>query len=369
ASGGMLNCAALQHLVEKVGERSPMKKRKARADSCPIRPAMPARWLSLLEGTVCCLMLLVVFQPLAPVCAETRVISASGEYRMGERDTKEDAVRLAVESAKRNALEQVATYVESVTVTRGMNLTKDEIRTYTAGVVLVREQRVAFSVDGETVVVKVDLVAEIDTEEVIQAIAALRKNEDARTQLAALRQETERLRRELDRSHAQANTSPMGDAALAVQRKELLYRVQSNAMLSQAWTDWALIPDGGSSAAASVQTYVARLLQAAREIDPNSPHLHVAEKKLRGSERQLNLQSSLPSLSPREPAMPRYELVPGPGRRDPMPTLNEVVYRVPERASRRTSDPTAQSERRSRSLEESQGAGPLDEGREGRWPK
>ena len=83
---------------------------------------------------------------------------------MGDRDTREDAVRLATESAKRNALEQVATYLESVTVVDGMDITKDEIRTYTAGMVLVLEQRTTTLLDGDTVVIKVDLVAQIDTE-------------------------------------------------------------------------------------------------------------------------------------------------------------------------------------------------------------
>ena len=125
----------------------------------------------------------------SPAVAELRVVTAQGEHRMGDRDTREDAVRLATESAKRNALEQVATYLESITVVDGMDVTKDEIRTYTAGLVLVLDQQTHTTLDGDTIVVTVDLVAQIDTEEVGQAIAALRENEDARVQLVALKQE------------------------------------------------------------------------------------------------------------------------------------------------------------------------------------
>ena len=78
------------------------------------------------------------FSVLSPACAEIRIVNAQGEHRMGDRDTREDAIRLATEAAKRNALEQVATYLESVTVVHDMDVTKDEIRTYTAGLVLVR---------------------------------------------------------------------------------------------------------------------------------------------------------------------------------------------------------------------------------------
>ncbi len=72
--------------------------------------------------------------------AEVRIVTAQGEHRMGDRDTREDAIRLATEAAKRNALEQVATYLESVTIVDGLDVTKDEIRTYTAGLVLVLVQ-------------------------------------------------------------------------------------------------------------------------------------------------------------------------------------------------------------------------------------
>src|SRR5438094_8893009 len=115
--------------------------------------------------------------------AEVRVVTAQGEHRMGDRDTREDAIRLATEAAKRNALEQVAVYLESVTIVDSLDVTKDEIRTYTAGLVLVLEQETNTTLDGDTIVVRTDLIAQIDTEEVRQAIAALRENEDARHQL------------------------------------------------------------------------------------------------------------------------------------------------------------------------------------------
>src|ERR1044071_4266034 len=75
--------------------------------------------------------------------ADLRTVTGEGEYRMGDRDTREDAVRLATEEAKRHALEQVATYIESISVSNAVDLTKDEIRTYTAGVVHVIEQEVS----------------------------------------------------------------------------------------------------------------------------------------------------------------------------------------------------------------------------------
>ena len=173
------------------------------------------------------------------VCAEVRTVKGWGSYRMGSRDTKDDAVRLAVEAAKRNALEQVVTYVESVTVVKGMGITKDEIRTFTAGLVVVLDQHIATKADYDDVVVEVDLLAQIDTEEAAHAIETLRNNEDVRGQLGVLTRENERLHRELNRaSRALADAPLPGQQPVAVQRRrEVLYRVESNAIVSQAWTD------------------------------------------------------------------------------------------------------------------------------------
>ena len=41
----------------------------------------------------------------SPADAEIRTLTAEGEHILGEHDTKEDAVRLASEAAKRSALE------------------------------------------------------------------------------------------------------------------------------------------------------------------------------------------------------------------------------------------------------------------------
>jgi len=155
----------------------------------------------------------------------------------------EDAIRLATEAAKRSALEQVAVYLESITIVDGLAVTKDEIRTYTAGLVLVLEQQTNTTLDGDTIVVSTDLVAQIDTEEVKQAIAALRENEDARHQLVSLRQENDQLQQDLDAANqalAQASTAEQTQQA-AQQRQDILNRVQSNAMVSQAWTNWVLV--------------------------------------------------------------------------------------------------------------------------------
>jgi uncharacterized membrane protein YgcG len=254
--------------------------------------------------------------------AEVRVVTAQGEHQMGDRDTREDAIRLATERAKRNALEQVATYLESITIVDGMDVTKDEIRTYTAGIVLVLDQQTSTSLDGETIVITVDLVTQVDTEEVAHAIVALRENEDARHQLVALQQEMDQLHSELDAANQalqQASTAEQVQQATQ-QRQDILNRAQSNAMVSQVWTDWALVSPvaypypwiGGSA-----QTHA--LLNGAQTLYPTSPYVPIAQQVVTTRQPPPSTQSVM--VPSKEPGPHRQ-----PGTRPVPLTLNEISH-------------------------------------------
>lgn len=264
-----------------------------------------------------------------PVQAELRTISAEGEYRMGPRDTKDDAIRLATESAKRHALEQVATYLESVTVVNKMDITKDEIRTYTAGSVMVLDHYVMTMRDGDTMVVQVRLLTQIDTEEAARAIVALRENEDARVQLASLKRDHERLQRELaatNRALADAATSEQ-TMQVTRQRREILHRVQSNAMVSQAWTDWTVASQSDDARVRADLARVYALLQMARDLYPASLHVMAAEQAMRGQRPPVPPQPPQPGTAPAR--MPTHEIVSSSGSGAVPRTLNEITYKTP----------------------------------------
>ena len=264
--------------------------------------------------------------------AEVRVVTAQGEHRMGDRDTREDAIRLATDSAKRNALEQVAVYLESVTIVDGLDVTKDEIRTYTAGLVLVLEQDTTTTLDGNTVVVRTDLVAQIDTEEVRQAIAALRENEDAHHQLVALKQENDQLQQDLNAANqalAQASTAEQTQQA-AQQRQDILNRVQSNAMVAQAWTDWVLVSPVVYPVPWIGMVQTQALLNAAQGLYPTSPHVQVAQHVITTRQPPSPPQPPVPPApGSRPPTMPHYQITPAPGSQTVPRTLNEITYRTP----------------------------------------
>jgi hypothetical protein len=206
-----------------------------------------------------------------------RVVTATGEYRMGDHDTPMDATRMAIEAAKRQALEQVATYLESVTEVKNLDVTRDEIRTYTAGIVTVLNQQTSTRREDGAVVVQVDLAAQVDQEEVILAINALRENERAAQELAALRVETDQLRQRLDAANlaiAAANTAEQVQA-LTRQRQQLLDQMQADALVAQALAGYAYVTP------AKVKQ-INELLDKARQLQPSNQHLSAAEHSMSG---------------------------------------------------------------------------------------
>ena len=125
-------------------------------------------------------LVLIVVGAASPMLAAMQIVSGVGEYRMGDYETKQEAVRLATEAAKRDVLEQVATYVDSMTVAKGLAIVKDEIRSYTAGVITVVEKQVSTRFDGGSLVIHVELTGRVDPEEVMRAVMAERQKQKIR---------------------------------------------------------------------------------------------------------------------------------------------------------------------------------------------
>src|SRR4030066_527209 len=68
------------------------------------------------------------------VSAESKEIISEGTYNMGDGETPGVAESRALLQAKRTALEQAGTYVESYTKVENLQLTKDEIQVLASGI-------------------------------------------------------------------------------------------------------------------------------------------------------------------------------------------------------------------------------------------
>src|SRR3989344_6970956 len=79
------------------------------------------------------LVSLLLFYP-SQGFAEVKEIISEGTYNMGDGETPSVAESRALLQAKRTALEQAGTYVESYTKVENLQLTKDEIQVLASGI-------------------------------------------------------------------------------------------------------------------------------------------------------------------------------------------------------------------------------------------
>ncbi len=189
-------------------------------------------------------------------------------------------------------------------------------------------QEISTRLEGETVVIQADLTAQVDPNEVAQAITALRDNESAKQELVALRAETDQLHQQLDAANQALTTavSPNEVQTLNQQRQDLLNQLQTNALVSQAWTDWVYVrPIVYPYPWIGVQQVHGLLLQAG-QINPQNRHLRVLQQVVT-VQRGAVPSAPVPGLSP--PLPPRASLlVPPPAPQHfstPLPpTLQQV---------------------------------------------
>ena len=215
----------------------------------------------------------------SPSWAEIRTITATGEYRMGDNDSRTDAKRLALLDAKRLALEQAGVYIESITEVKNLDLAKDEIRAYTAGIVEVIEHATRTMMEGETTLVRVDVKTKIDTEVVTRQIDTLRKNGDIKTRLLRAEAEALKLSKELEAKTRElaAAKSRTTIEEFAQQRKALVARIESDELATRAGR--ALVEARRDSSIAGnplvdAHKYVHELLDRALRLDPENPWAH-----------------------------------------------------------------------------------------------
>lgn len=96
--------------------------------------------------------------------AEVKEFSAEGEYRLGDRDTRETAKIAALADAKRKIIEQVGVYVQSYSEMNKFNLTQDQIKTAAEAMIKIKHEDVYFYEDGT--LCKVFVVASVNIDNI-----------------------------------------------------------------------------------------------------------------------------------------------------------------------------------------------------------
>lgn len=123
--------------------------------------------------------------------AETKTFIKEYTYQASEDDSRNSSRTLALREVKRLLLEELGTYLESLTEVQNFQLTKDQITTLTAGIV--QTEIIADKWDGDSLKywLKTKIVA--DSDQVIKSIDSLRKDRTRTKELEKVRKQAEDL--------------------------------------------------------------------------------------------------------------------------------------------------------------------------------
>lgn len=179
------------------------------------------------------------------IILKDKVISlkSTGICFIGSGITVDDAKTFAINDAKRNALEQVGTYLESHMELSNNMVTKDEIVTYTAGIlkaeILTSSNKV---VDG-TFAIEVVINAVIDTGSLNERLSKIKDDTELRKMLEEQKKLNDRLTKEIDQLKVQKKPNPEKSKGLAKSLEagdffELGFKAWESGLYEEALTNY-----------------------------------------------------------------------------------------------------------------------------------
>lgn len=121
------------------------------------------------------------------------VVRTQGVAFLGSGMTEDDAKTLAINDAKRTALEQAGTYLEANITVLNYKLVKDEIITFTGSLLKIEILKEGRVIINNMFALKVEIKATIDTKLLTQRIAEVRKDYELERQLEIQRGRIEQL--------------------------------------------------------------------------------------------------------------------------------------------------------------------------------
>ena len=146
---------------------------------------------------------LFFFASILPALTETKTFVREYTYQASEFDSKASCRTLALEQAKRLLLEEIGTYLESLTEVNNFQLTKDQIIILTAGIV--RVQVVDEKWDGKAYYLLAKITANPD--DVAKAIDNLRKDRQKIKELEQAKKKSDELFKEVENLREELRTS------------------------------------------------------------------------------------------------------------------------------------------------------------------
>ena len=144
---------------------------------------------------------------LSPICSAEKVaVVATGEYIMGDGETKTVAKERADLEAMRSATEKAGVYVESYTKTINSVVDEDIIKTISSNILMVQKKEYSLEILGDSIKVISKITAMIDTSSIEANTNLVVKNRQLIEQNKALNQQYDDCLAELKDLKTQLNT-------------------------------------------------------------------------------------------------------------------------------------------------------------------
>jgi len=188
--------------------------------------------------TIGLLMLLVLSSTPAAVWAEAHSITATGEYKMGEHDSLEDAKRLALLNARTLVVGQVVQYLGDLQDVKQLGLNTDELRAYATGLLEINEYPHETATQGPRTTVSILVKTVIDPSIVVPQLEQLMRNERAKVELTRARDKIDGYRKDLE-----ADTQRLAAAqeksewqTIAQHRRDLMSFIDMEEQMAHTWS-------------------------------------------------------------------------------------------------------------------------------------
>jgi TPR repeat protein len=140
------------------------------------------------------------------VFAENQTFTATHTYILGDHDSKDDARQRCLLEAKRKILEQAGVYIESASEVKNFDLTKDNITSFAAAVMQVKDTKEEVSFQQGHMSLTLKLTAQVDLAEIRKQLAARQVDSGVREDMAAQKEHMKRLEAQLEAMRKQQQT-------------------------------------------------------------------------------------------------------------------------------------------------------------------
>ena len=147
--------------------------------------------------------------------AEIKTYEKEYTYQASELDSKASSRTVALEQVKRLLLEELGTYLVSMSEVKDSQLTKDQIVTLTAGIV--KTNIIDEKWDGKVYWIKVKMLA--DPDEVFKSIERTRENYQLSNELRIAKNKTDNALKQLEKLKKEKKSSKSSNTRIAIKKK------------------------------------------------------------------------------------------------------------------------------------------------------